>query len=119
MSEAKHTPGPWFAVLAQDDEGVLIPRVASPLTSKRRLNDAEGDAHTFVCETFSDGFQDEDQDIANARLIAAAPDLLLVSMLLVDLLKMDFECNQEREYHFNDLLSIAEQAISKAEGRDA
>jgi hypothetical protein len=29
-----------------------------------------------VCQTFSDGFHDEDQDIANARLIAAAPDLL-------------------------------------------
>lgn len=77
MTEAEHTPGPWFAVFALcRDEGIVIPRVASQLTIKSQLEYASGDAHSFVCQTFSDGFHDEDQDIANAHLIAAAPDLL-------------------------------------------
>ena len=64
MSDAKHTPGPWkFEELtAQDGDGYIL---------------TEGDEVVIVHHggAYSKGLQ-RDEVLANARLIAAAPDLL-------------------------------------------
>ena len=62
MSEHKHTPGEWFA---RKDEGWKGWSVAD-------------DAHTLIATVSDDDehLHDNEQDEANARLIAAAPDML-------------------------------------------
>ncbi len=64
MSAAKHTPGPWNAVPSTCETGWLI--------GPRETNgpDYVADVHKLT-----HGRSDEDSE-ANARLIAAAPDLL-------------------------------------------
>ena len=100
VSEAKHTQGPWQACDVGD------------------YSDYGGRCRVILGDDLRIAvvLGDHDESAANARLIAAAPDLQLVAMLFVDLLKMDFECNQERQDHFNELRHIAEQAIDYAKG---
>lgn len=63
----KHTPGPWF--LAEKVEG------KHTVTNLRRIrSEREGMEHGAVCEVY--GITDGSEAHANARLIAAAPDLL-------------------------------------------
>ncbi len=64
MSDGKHTPGPWMAIPAgpHDDEV----NVVGPT---HKLNE---DEH-WLCQTFAKAGHNT---LANARLIAAAPDLL-------------------------------------------
>lgn len=67
MSEVKHTPGPWTS--QYDDNGFFFVTAA-------------GQPSPYVAATGGEG----GVDAANARLIAAAPDLLrVVSNLLVAL----------------------------------
>ena len=68
MSEmSKHTPGPWF--LGEKVQG------KHTVTDLRRIrSEREGMEHGAVCEVY--GIADGSEAHANARLIAAAPDLL-------------------------------------------
>ena len=78
MSEAKHTPGPWVFRRGPDDAGFEF-----------TLGDTR--ERTFVEQTFDyaqglypdDGDQYETAE-ANARLIAAAPELLTLLQKLYD-----------------------------------
>lgn len=64
---SKHTPGPWF--LAEKVEG------KHTVTNLRRIrSEREGMEHGAVCEVY--GIADGSEAHANARLIAAAPELL-------------------------------------------
>jgi hypothetical protein len=59
----EHTPGPWVAVPRPQGTGFYIRSNASPFA--------------YVCSVPEDDFADEAPDpVPNARLIAAAPDLL-------------------------------------------
>lgn len=58
-----HTPGPWF--IGSDENEIDAPDPINP-----SLPWYIATAHRYV------GIEDEDQMSANARLIAAAPDLL-------------------------------------------
>lgn len=60
MSEAKHTPGPWSVVKPQDERVQQF-----RIFSNRKYIGSIGNSDETVAETK-----------ANARLIAAAPDLL-------------------------------------------
>jgi hypothetical protein len=60
-----------------------------------------------------------DEGIANARLIAAAPDLLAVALAIIDL----WDANGEPNYYtapmsVPDLRIMAEEAIARATGRN-
>ena len=68
MSEmSRHTPGPWF--LAEKVEG------KHTVTNLRRIrSEREKMEHGAVCEVY--GIADGSEAHANARLIAAAPELL-------------------------------------------
>lgn len=106
--ETKHTPGPWTAHYAASDALFVGPPdgdapVICDLVSRLDQYDEETKTYTQV-------FQDE--DLANAHLIAAAPDLLEALKSLMEaasdgsasaLLKPMFE---------------AATAIAKAEGKE-
>ena len=67
MKDAKHTPGPWR----------VLGSVTTTKQGTHNLHIGHGDADTFspmLAEVLSDG--DRLPKEANARLIAAAPDLL-------------------------------------------
>jgi hypothetical protein len=92
MSEAKHTPGPWIA-------HPTLPQVLAGY--RRRIECWIATVGGGICGT------DETQ-VANTRLIAAAPELLQV-------LKRALEAaeNPGKDY---DWTTEAEAAIAKAEG---
>lgn len=94
-----HTPGPWEAVGDRDDEGIMI------------VQSATGGE---VCDIVSTlGYAEADE--ANARLIAAAPDLLEA---LVDFVE---QVEAYDRLHGANSCAIspdaARLAIAKAEGR--
>ena len=64
MSAAKHTPGPWKVISEQTAREVEVFEIAE-ISHYRVIRDARGD-----------GFDAQGHDLADARLIAAAPELL-------------------------------------------
>ncbi len=100
MSETKHTPGPWAI-----DDGLTTrmggPRIIAP-NSKEAIAD--------LWETSRVGTSAE----ANARLIAAAPDLLHA----VKCMKAAFVRHPGNPEERKDALIKAIEAIAKAEGKE-
>lgn len=96
-TKTSHTPGPWIAGrCASGHEGVFA------------------DGGKILVVRFGEG-QDEEWDEpknakANARLAAAAPDLLTVAREIVQYLRAYPELNQR-------CAELAEDAIAKAEGK--
>ena len=113
MSDAKHTPGPWRAGTEQGLSYHLSPRI--PI-----LRDANGTTYAIgevSYPTTPYGTNGAEQRAANARLIAAAPELLAA---LEDMLG---GWRYIRQAH-GDLYGVgwdraqdaAEKAIAKAKG---
>jgi hypothetical protein len=103
MSKKTHTPGPWNA-------SDRCPRAhsANIYADGVWVAGAMGD-HDIEGSGPADGFPTNDQCEANARLIAAAPDLLDVALDVVDLL-------EEMGLNTSELAHRAEDAIVKAVG---
>lgn len=100
MSESKWTPGPWTATeldLAQELPGYDI-LLADDLSYRVAEVDAELVPH--------------EQAVANARLIAAAPDMALALEKAVNC--MDYYPNQLRTPEFQAVLEAARAALKKA-----
>lgn len=100
MSESKHTPGPWR--IFETDHGSKIIGIGS--------EDGAGVADAG----FGLWGGDSDEARANARLVAAAPELLEALKYLVMHCKgLDrFEGNP-----INEAIRAGREAIAKAEGR--
>lgn len=96
MSEAKHTPGPWQFVAADDTPGFREP--AAVLIGRVRFE--------FKCGTT---FNSTELD-ANARLIAAAPDLLDAAITAVNSLNHYAEQNENVQH----ALKLLNAALAKA-----
>lgn len=99
-TKAKHTPGPWRQEVWRDEP--YDPFVLELL---------DGDNHTVLSrETL-------EETVANARLIAAAPELLAALKAMLALVPRDklhpFGYTEEPQDKANDL---AREAIRKAEG---
>ncbi len=96
---SKHTPGPWHATVPPSSDIHFIRNIDS--------DDAGQIAKVRVGPVL-----EQAEALANARLIAAAPDLLEA-----------LECLQEwvdncfQEYSDAEVCSVARAAIAKAEGR--
>jgi len=99
--EAKHTPGPWI------NDGKTISAPVAP-----------DESQTYIAPVafIEDGWT-EDMQNANARLIAAAPDLLVAAEELLALLSAgpagddtDSKCERSR-------IAALQAAVAKAEGR--
>lgn len=98
MTQSKHTPGPWSAVADEDSAriGGCDWRIITPCS----LDDH--DALVSIWDR-----RDGEDVAANARLIAAAPDMLEA------LKKIVFDWDGEPED-----MADARAAIAKAEGRE-
>ena len=97
-----HTPGPW--AYRQDDTGEDAFVVVS-------------DGRPYVA-TVHGGARDWTEH--NARLIAAAPDLLAVAQHSATALRLSgVEANAHSENHIEWLLHQTEAAIAKAKGESA
>lgn len=99
-----HTPGPWKFQFTEESGECFI--VAAG------LGGLVGAALPWPTEMDSRDFR---RVIVNARLIAAAPDLLEVCRAMYEHLSM----NPTGVIGWNALLNQAEAAIRRAEGRDA
>jgi hypothetical protein len=89
MTDTKHTPGPWCV----DDDGFTI----------KSLNGIA--RHPEIAEVFGSDWQE------NARLIAAAPDLLEFAVMFLGWR----EYSSNGEFPFDRLAETARAAIAKAE----
>lgn len=100
---SKHTPGPWtFKRGARDDFHL-------PQLQRKDLTTAIVDAKGFyVAEIGLDRFN------ANARLIAAAPDLLEAAKAVLDVSLKDDATHIERQYALHELAKI----INKLDGQN-
>lgn len=94
-SEATHTPGPWYVLMGHYNNGTEL-----------KIVPADNQISTYIMVGGED-------NIANAHLIAAAPELLTALIACSE----GLECvaNSEGEDGCNHCLAGA--AISKAEGR--
>lgn len=96
----KHTPGPWEYRPAMNYIGYAI----FPIGTLPSLAACEryGEVMTVTCFNFPSNTE------ANARLIAAAPELLEALELILDYLEACAESNY--------IIEMVEKAISKARG---
>ena len=94
MSESKHTPGPWAVYRAKN--GKLL-----------GVGDARAEG---VTDPFGGLWRSGAEMEANARLIAAAPELLEAA-------KMALADQQQPETEVTGAYSYLAKAIAKAEGR--
>lgn len=109
MSEAKCTPGPWGASADRICGGLRI-RIRA---QERPLGQAKTLYAPIVAEVASDWGISDDEAEANARLIAAAPDLLDV---VRDVVRMT-ESADVHEVDLSNFVASARAAIAKAESR--
>lgn len=108
MSDTKHTPGPWKAYRHQFGIGVLSTAVGADVAHCHGL----------------DSLRADDEVLANAQLIAAAPELLdalicAVHSLAAALLVGHDEglLDDEGASDENEIVNQCRAAIAKAEGR--
>lgn len=107
-TKTAHTPGPWELIY----DGQAWPHVH-----------AEYVPHGAICEMSSHDPQDEgngdrarNRALANARLIAAAPELLEGMKELLECFR-EACANPETNMAAARTIAVAEQRIAKAEGR--
>jgi hypothetical protein len=115
MSEAKHTPGPWKA----DVDGPFT--LGGDTVSVEAITEDGKLVRREICTLLIDTEEDEDspeaeEDKANARLIAAAPDLLAACQ---NFLALYGECDMQPEDECHKLRVMMDRAIAKAEGKEA
>lgn len=96
MSEVKHTPGLWFVRPDERKSGQFY---------------IDSESGIFVAETIGGLFGDE--ELSNARLIAAAPELLEALADIVSELKPFM--GQGR---MDETINAARAAIAKATGKE-
>jgi hypothetical protein len=101
ITGTKHTPGPWEAVKPLWPDPYRV----------RHIVDA--DRHLIARVDFANAHQSENEAIANARLIAAAPDLLAA---LKDILEAGSMQHVRADLDSADIWERARGAIVKAEG---
>jgi hypothetical protein len=107
-SKAKHTPGPW-ELGHELGEGFSIVREIAPHSGQLLVVATSGTQKKFM------GHQiDRETAQANARLIAAAPELLEACKRLLIAHTANI---QAQGYEFDAWSRLAEAAIAKAEGQ--
>jgi hypothetical protein len=112
---SKHTPGPWFMADWELDDGpnkdvieAREPEVVAP--GSRSI--WPGGVRCMQIATVRDSSVDEETTSANARLIAAAPDLLEA------LRGLAYPGAYEGQPSESERIAAARAAIAKAEGKN-
>ena len=104
----KHTPGPWETVPLYDD----------PLNEAENENmriEEAGGVHRGICRVWYPGFVTE-EDRANARLIAAAPEMFEALQLVQPFCILRGSANIDDE-QWRDVMDTVERVIAKATGK--
>jgi hypothetical protein len=100
IGQATHAPGPWIAGVAEVDGCGIVLAVT-----------VDGGENGFVVARYGI----EKEDWANARLIAAAPDLLAMLRLVTD--QYEQICQDNHVMGWPLMVRTAKATIAKAEGR--
>lgn len=116
MTQAQHTPAPWQVMPAEDDKDYI--RIRGKQLGKRYKI-----ANVLIPVYTDSSIFEMDESISNARLIAAAPELLeaLETFLKAKSVKEDINIDflQAKELS-NQLVAeawiLADKAIAKAKG---
>jgi hypothetical protein len=110
---AKHTPGPWAYIASNANHGPYVTNDwgAGDICDCYAMSNPSALAVCNGGDSKPIHFQHDEAD-ANARLIAASPDLL-------EALKGLFRAGQKQgwDHHYEHEMSAARAAIAKAEGR--
>jgi L-alanine-DL-glutamate epimerase-like enolase superfamily enzyme len=102
----QHTPGPWIG--AGPSFGDQFPRYTTEITTE---DERYGDGHIQICELPFHHHDEENE--ANARLIAAAPDLLGA---LQNMLAQYNTVHGTGDMEMQSAIDFAHKAIAKATG---
>ena len=115
--ETKHTPGPWSQF---DDGGALAVNEGAQHTYGHSYADCVwgplGPGHGLIADCSPHGQAPTAETIANAKLIAAAPDLLAALKLAEGTLSRIAVELRKRKFPTPELDAVR-AAITKAEGR--
>lgn len=105
MSEAKHTPGPWtLASTFPDIDGYKVKGGSLAFSNVQRV----------IAVVKNQGSRPVVEDsLSDARLIAAAPDLLAAAKKALDEMCRTIAPRNS----FTDAVDLLDAAITKAEGR--
>jgi len=117
-TQMAHTPGPWHChylgeIAEQDVDGCLATGITTASIDEFLKEGGRGDLVAWVPH-------DRNEE-ANARLIAAAPELLAACHSLLSILKDELEDdpNPSEMTSWLDAIDEASKVIDKAEGRTA
>ncbi len=114
----KHTPGPWVIETVPTSVGICHKIGPFP---PRRPDDVTYRSSCLYAD-YPSGYNPADNELyANARLIAAAPDLLeALERLVTEIILSDVDVDMEYiDSHFKPHIEKARAAIAKATGGDA
>lgn len=107
-TESKHTPGPWWVEVRPNPASAI-----TPLFQIQAKHRGEGSNYCIASVNFWEAPE------ANARLIAAAPDLLSALKKVHKLLTYaEPHSNEEFYATLDEIEAVLESAISEAEGRN-
>jgi hypothetical protein len=110
MSE--HTPGPWTSEFQGNSTWDILCS-SDILTHERR-----SEIVAIIEDRFGDNPRNEHK--ANARLIAAAPDLLAACKALVEAMhRYEMDVDGDPTHAHRDMMNLANAAIAKAEAKSA
>ena len=109
MSHTQHTPGPWVVCMEDDGDAAVTIFAASQLRDGRIAADEWDDCIALA------GLNHNESE-ANARLIAAAPELYEVAEALFKAIDNYLITNTGDEDSVGVLLDCASAALSKARG---
>jgi hypothetical protein len=105
---AKHTPGPWKLNTARMGDKLLDWHIAA---------DPHGSSLPVCLSDKYSEFRNAEQEIANAHLIAAAPELLEALKDAVSMLDdLKFRSDADQEGAVTEQIREANSAIAKATG---
>lgn len=112
-----HTPGPWGVRKIESDGGLVYCLIGNP-TSIRKMRGGIAFAGTYARRALDNAPTGEriavDETLANARLIAAAPDLLMALRAMLDAVSRTTYPEGHAIWKAGDM---ATDAIAKAEGK--
>ena len=115
---SKHTPGKWVIDMKNDGinyNGKMMDNFTCSIKSEPDLDGNEW----FIALVHSgagwNSLEDETETMANAKLIAAAPDLLeaVIGLLYGNKLNIMFD-SQDEQHKYNQAIRNAKAAIAKA-----
>lgn len=107
---AKHTPGSW-TVLPEEDEKEYLRIRGTRLGGRYKIANVHCVRYVGMYEAISK--QEAEESLANARLIAAAPEMFAALQVVVEHWTSQFE---RRGHAAPDWCKLARAAIAKAQG---